>query len=59
MNKRPSRLASFVRDEAGSTAIEYGLVLTLIALAVLTTIQILGANVLSELYEQIVAAWGA
>ena len=50
--------ASFIRNRSGSTDIEYGLVITLIALAVLTTIQTLGANVLSELYEQIVAAWG-
>lgn len=52
-------LADFARSERGTTAIEYGLVATFIALAVLTTIQLLGATVLTELYEQIVAAWGA
>ncbi len=54
-----ARMVHCLRDDRGATAIEYGLVLTFIALAVLTTIQLLGATVLTELYEQIVAAWGA
>jgi Flp pilus assembly pilin Flp len=53
-----SALRSFVQDSRGATAIEYGLVATFIALACLTTIQLLGATVLNDLYEQIVAAWG-
>mgnify|MGYP000907514751 CR=1 FL=1 len=52
-------MVRYLRSDQGTTAIEYGLVLTFIALAVLTTIQLLGATVLTELYEQIVAAWGA
>jgi Flp pilus assembly pilin Flp len=58
MRKLATTLRAFARSRSGTTAIEYGLVATFIALAVLTTIQMLGANVLSELYEQIVAAWG-
>jgi Flp pilus assembly pilin Flp len=48
---------AFLADKRGATAIEYGLVATFIALACLTTIQLLGANVLTSLYEQIVNAW--
>lgn len=51
-------LRSFLRDSRGATAIEYGLVATFIALACLSTIQLLGATVLTDLYESIVAAWG-
>lgn len=58
MRQLATTLRAFARNSSGTTAIEYGLVATFIALAVLTTIQMLGANVLSELYEQIVAAWG-
>jgi pilus assembly protein Flp/PilA len=55
--KDMGKLARFVRDEEGATAIEYGLVATFIAMACLATIQMLGATVLSDLYESIVAAF--
>ena len=58
MRKLATAFRSFAGNCTGTTAIEYGLVATFIALAVLTTIQMLGANVLNELYTQIVEAWG-
>jgi pilus assembly protein Flp/PilA len=35
----------FVKDEAGVTAIEYGLLATLISLAIITSVTNVGANV--------------
>jgi pilus assembly protein Flp/PilA len=32
----------FVRDESGATAIEYGLIATLIAVAIITTVKAVG-----------------
>jgi pilus assembly protein Flp/PilA len=34
----------FVKDEAGVTAIEYGLIASLIAVAVITTVTLVGTN---------------
>ena len=34
----------FVRDESGVTAIEYGLIASLIAVAVITTVTLVGTN---------------
>jgi len=34
----------FVRDEAGATAIEYGLIATLIAVVIIGGLQVLGTN---------------
>ena len=53
-----SGLGAFWKNERGTTAIEYGMLGVFIALAVLSTIQMLGTTVLSEFYVQIAAAFG-
>lgn len=40
-------LKKFVRDESGATAIEYGLIAALIAVAAITAMQSLGNNLSS------------
>jgi Flp pilus assembly pilin Flp len=52
-----SVISSFSKDDRGTTAIEYGMLGVFIALAVLTTIQLLGTTVLTEFYQQIAAAF--
>lgn len=37
-------VARFLKDESGATAIEYGLIATGIALAIITTVQLTGTN---------------
>ncbi|PYF01735.1 pilus assembly protein Flp/PilA [Rhodopseudomonas faecalis] len=37
-------VARFLKDESGATAIEYGLIATGIALAIITTVQLVGGN---------------
>ncbi|PSJ59082.1 Flp family type IVb pilin [Kumtagia ephedrae] len=43
--------ARFVKDESGATAIEYGLIAALIALAIITGAGLLGTNVNLKLEE--------
>lgn len=50
-------LKSLARDDRGTTAIEYGMLGVFIALAILSTIQMLGTTVLTEFYEQIANAF--
>ncbi len=38
-------LARFVRNESGATAIEYGLIAGLIAVAIITTVGLVGTDV--------------
>ena len=47
-----------LRDKRGATAIEYSVVAAGIAMAVAGAIRILGSNVLTNLYDQIAAAFG-
>ena len=49
-------LLQFVRDESGATAIEYGLIVSGITLAILGTIQTLSSNVQSVLFDVVAAA---
>lgn len=39
-----SKLKSFLRDESGATAIEYGLIAAGIAVAIIAVVQALGTN---------------
>jgi len=39
-----ARLVAFLRDESGSTAIEYGLIAASIAVAIITVVQGLGSK---------------
>ena len=36
--------ARFVKDEAGATAIEYGLIAALISVAIITAVELVGTN---------------
>ncbi|WP_454727296.1 MULTISPECIES: Flp family type IVb pilin [Cupriavidus] len=47
-------LARFIRDERGATAIEYGLIVGLISLALVTTITTFGTD-LSSLFTRLSA----
>jgi pilus assembly protein Flp/PilA len=42
----------FVKDESGATAIEYGLLAALIAVAIIATLQTLGGN-LNARFDQV------
>lgn len=35
----------FIKDESGATAIEYGLIAALIAVAIITAVSLLGTNI--------------
>jgi pilus assembly protein Flp/PilA len=37
-------ISRFVRDESGATAIEYGLIAALIAVVIITGLQLIGSN---------------
>ena len=39
-----NRLVSFLRDESGATAIEYGLIAALIAVVIITAVTAVGTN---------------
>jgi pilus assembly protein Flp/PilA len=41
----------FVKDESGATAIEYGLIAALIAVAIITALQLLGGNISARFRE--------
>jgi len=51
-------LRRFLGEEGGATAIEYSVVAAAIAFAVACAIRTLGSNVLTNLYQQIAAAFG-
>ena len=50
-------IARFRDDESGATAIEYGMIAVFIAVAILASIQALGATVLTNLFEEISGAF--
>ncbi|MDB5438431.1 MAG: fimbrial protein [Caulobacteraceae bacterium] len=41
--------ARFAKDESGATAIEYGLIVALIAVVIATTVQLVGTNLKAKL----------
>ena len=45
-------LRSFLRDESGATAIEYGLIAALISVAIIGTVSLIGGE-LDEVFNQI------
>jgi len=51
-----SSVARFLADERGATAIEYGLMVTLIAVAILTIVFTTGQNINNTLYGHITNA---
>jgi pilus assembly protein Flp/PilA len=46
-------LARFLRSESGATAIEYGLIMTLIAIAIIGVLIALGSNISNVLWNRI------
>jgi pilus assembly protein Flp/PilA len=48
----------FLREEGGTTAIEYSIVAAGIAMAVVGAIRVLGANVLTNLFSQLGSLFG-
>ena len=44
MNTLKQKLQSFLADEQGATAVEYGLMIALIAAVILTTVGLLGTE---------------
>jgi pilus assembly protein Flp/PilA len=48
-------LASFVREETGATAIEYGLIAALIAVVIIAALTLLGESISSK-FDQIATA---
>ena len=44
MNTLKQKLQSFLADEQGATAVEYGLMIALIAAVILTTVGLLGSE---------------
>jgi pilus assembly protein Flp/PilA len=57
MKAMASLLRRFRRDESGTTAIEYGFIATFIALAIITSVQLVGSTLITEFYDQMVAAF--
>jgi pilus assembly protein Flp/PilA len=47
-----SLLRKFVRDESGATAIEYGLIASLIAVVIITAVKTVGTN-LSTVFSEV------
>lgn len=53
---RPGMLRRFTADESGGTAIEYGLMVSLISLAIMAAVNATGQGIKDTLYGQIVNA---
>jgi Flp pilus assembly pilin Flp len=49
----PKALRRFVAHDGGATAVEYGLMVSLISVAIAATIATLGADIKTVLYDQI------
>lgn len=51
------KLASYMKEEDGATAVEYGLMVALIAVAIISMVTLLGTN-LGKLFSNIANALG-
>jgi len=47
-------LTRFFKDESGATAIEYGLIAALVAVAIIAALTLLGSS-LSDMFDQVAA----
>jgi pilus assembly protein Flp/PilA len=52
------RIKNFFKDESGATAVEYGLMVALIAVVIITAVTTLGSN-LNAKFEEVGTAVGA
>jgi pilus assembly protein Flp/PilA len=50
-----SKINSFLRDESGATAIEYGLIAALISVVIITAVRLVGTN-LSTTFNSVATA---
>lgn len=57
MKKLGTFLNRFGRDEFGATSIEYGLIATFIALAIISSIQLVGTTLITDFYDVVVDAF--
>ena len=46
------KIQTFLKDESGATAIEYGLLAALIAVAIITAVTLVGTN-LSDMFNRV------
>jgi pilus assembly protein Flp/PilA len=53
-----TKIKNFFRDEEGASAVEYGLLVALIAVVIIAGVQLLGQNLLAQ-FNAIAAAIGA
>ncbi len=51
-------LGRFVKDESGATAIEYGLIAAILSVAIITTLQLVGAELVTA-YDKVREALAA
>ena len=52
LHLEPSMLARFIKDESGATAIEYGLIAALVAVAIIAALTLLGDS-LSDMFDSV------
>jgi pilus assembly protein Flp/PilA len=52
------KLRNFFKDESGASAVEYGLLVSLIAVVIITSVNTLGTN-LSSKFHQVATAIGS
>ena len=52
------KLMNFLKDEEGATAVEYGIMVALIAVAVIVTVTLLG-NQLNAVFTEVTDSMGA
>ena len=52
------RLAEFLNDESGATAMEYGLIIALISVVIIATVTTIGTNVKTG-FNKVATATGA
>ena len=52
------KLRNFFKDESGASAVEYGLLVSLIAVVIITSVNTLGTN-LSRKFHQVATAIGS
>jgi|GEM_PF-4557110 len=52
-----AKIIIFLKEENGTTSIEYALIASLIFLVIVSSVSLLGSNVKTALYEKIVNAF--
>lgn len=58
MKKLFSKIGTFMRDEEGATAVEYGLLVALIAAIIVATVQVLGTQIRTAFCTVVTALGG-